>query len=63
LEYRYLAKYLKKEITKDEMIERLNTKIWHYAKRQMTWFKKNKDITWFRMADVRKIFRPSSLFL
>ena len=28
------------------MIEMLETKIWQYAKRQRTWFKKNKNIEW-----------------
>ncbi|HEY4512448.1 MAG TPA: tRNA (adenosine(37)-N6)-dimethylallyltransferase MiaA [Candidatus Paceibacterota bacterium] len=46
LEYHYLALYLQKQISKNEMIEKLNSSIWHYAKRQMTWFKRNKDIVW-----------------
>lgn len=40
LEYRYVAKYLKGELTKQKMIEQLQKEIEHYAKRQMTWFKK-----------------------
>jgi tRNA dimethylallyltransferase len=46
LEYRYLALYLQKKISKQEMINKLETKIWQYAKRQMTWFKRNKKIFW-----------------
>jgi tRNA dimethylallyltransferase len=46
LEYRYVALYLQKKISKDEMIEKLNTEIWHYAKRQNTWFKRDKSIVW-----------------
>jgi tRNA dimethylallyltransferase len=46
LEYRYGSMYLKKEITKEEMIDKLNTEIWHYAKRQRTWFKRDKEIIW-----------------
>ena len=38
LEYRYVAKYLQNKITRQEMIERLQKEIEHYAKRQMTWF-------------------------
>jgi len=48
LEYRYLARYLRKQITKDEMIEHLSAKIWQYSKRQMTYWKRNKDIKWFK---------------
>ncbi len=46
LEQRYVSMYLRKKISKDEMVEQLNTKIWHYAKRQKTWFKKDKSIIW-----------------
>ena len=40
LEYRYMAMHLKGEISHEEMVEQLNTKICQYAKRQRTWFKK-----------------------
>lgn len=40
LEYRYLALYLQKKLTKEEMLRELEMAIWHYAKRQRTWFKK-----------------------
>lgn len=46
LEYRYIALYLQNKITKQEMIERLQKEIEHYAKRQMTWFKRDKRIHW-----------------
>lgn len=48
LEYRYLAKYLKGEIkTQEEFIETLSLKIKQFAKRQETWFKKEKNVVWF----------------
>lgn len=46
LEYRYGALYLQGKLSKQEMIEALNTEIWHYAKRQKTWFKRDKDTVW-----------------
>jgi len=46
LEYRYLSRYLKGDMTKEDMLERLEYEINHYAKRQMTWFKKDKEILW-----------------
>ena len=46
LEYRYGAMHLQGKISKNEMIEKLNTEIWHYAKRQKTWFKRDKDTIW-----------------
>ncbi len=40
LEYRYVARFLQGSITKGKMIEQLQNEIWHYAKRQILWFKK-----------------------
>jgi tRNA dimethylallyltransferase len=48
LEYRYLAQYLKKEITKDELLKILPTKIWQYARRQRTWFRRDHSIEWIK---------------
>ena len=56
LEYRYGALYLQGKITKKEMIEKLNIESWHYAKRQKTWFKRDKDIIWI---DPRKANQKS----
>jgi len=47
LEYRYLAFYLQNKITKEEMLKKLNSEIYKYAKRQMTYFKRDKEIKWF----------------
>lgn len=46
LEYRYGALYLQGKINKEEMIEKLHIEIWHYAKRQKTWFKRDKSTIW-----------------
>lgn len=43
LEYRYISRYLRGLISKEEMIKQLQTEIWHYAKRQILWFKKIKN--------------------
>ncbi len=47
LEYRFMALYLQNKITKQVMLEKLNSEIYKYAKRQMTWFKRDKEIKWF----------------
>ena len=47
LEYRYMAYYLQKKVSYSEMIQQLTTKTIQFAKRQRTWFKKNKNIHWF----------------
>ncbi len=41
LEYRYVSRYLCSKMTNEEMVEKLETEIWRYAKRQITWFKRN----------------------
>lgn len=46
LEYKYLSLYLQKKISKEEFFLKLEKEIWQYAKRQMTWFKRNKKIHW-----------------
>ncbi len=58
LEYRYVSRYLRGLINKKEMIDSILKESWHYAKRQITWFRKDpegksfvsygasKNITW-----------------
>jgi tRNA dimethylallyltransferase len=46
LEYRYIAYYLQNKISYNQMLNQLEKAILNYAKRQMTWFKKNKNINW-----------------
>ena len=40
LEYKYIALYLKGDLTCDEMFTDLNIAIHQFAKRQMTWFRR-----------------------
>ena len=48
LEYRYVAQYLQGKLKYDEMVQKLQKEIEHYAKRQITWFKRNKRIKWVK---------------
>lgn len=48
LEYRYVSLYLQGKLTKAQMIEQLKNAIHHYAKRQMTWFQRDKRIRWIK---------------
>ena len=45
--YKELAPYLNGLISLDEAVENLKKSTRHYAKRQLTWFKRNKNIKWF----------------
>ena len=46
LHYWLAYQYLHGAISKQAFIEQSATSIWHYAKRQMTWFRRNKNIHW-----------------
>lgn len=46
LGYKEVVEYLKNEITEEEMIEKIKRESRRYAKRQITWFKRYKDIIW-----------------
>jgi tRNA A37 N6-isopentenylltransferase MiaA len=43
--------------------ETLQREIWHYAKRQMTWFKRDKEIVWCNPEETKKIDAAVSGFL
>lgn len=62
LEYRALALYLQSKISKQELMERIEKENWHYAKRQMTWFKRDKEIRWFESADMKSILASLKKF-
>ena len=46
LEYRWISRYVRGLIPQNKMRENLYRDIIKYSKRQMTWFKKNKEINW-----------------
>lgn len=63
LEYRYMARYLQGKISKKEMRVELEKEIVRYAKRQITWFRKNKDIHWYAPAEKQKILARAKEFI
>ncbi|HWA64294.1 MAG TPA: tRNA (adenosine(37)-N6)-dimethylallyltransferase MiaA [Candidatus Paceibacterota bacterium] len=46
LEYKWIALFLQKKITKEQLRTNLLRDIIRYSKRQMTWFKRNPHIHW-----------------
>lgn len=46
LEYLWVSRYLRKKVSREEMMENLKNDLHHFAKRQLTWFKRNDDIQW-----------------
>ena len=63
LEYRLVAAHLRGELTKEELRRKLETELWHYAKRQKTWFKRNKNIVWFKPEETKKAEKEVQKFL
>ena len=50
LEYRFITQHLLGEMSREEMLSKLAIAIKQFAKRQMTWFRRNPDIVWLDMA-------------
>ncbi len=48
IEYKYAAHYLQGNITREVMIGAILRESYQYAKRQMTWFKRDSSIYWIR---------------
>lgn len=46
LEYRHIARYLQHQISYSEMARLIELDTWRYAKRQLTWFRRNSQIQW-----------------
>lgn len=51
--YRQIGYYLRGEMSLEEALNRLKLDTHHYAKRQMTWFKRDKSIQWLEGADLK----------
>jgi tRNA dimethylallyltransferase len=66
LECRYVSRYLRGIISREELEHQLFFKIVQFAKRQMTWLKRDKTIQWYTLGDsisYSKISNEVSLFL
>ena len=51
LGYKEIIDYLDGTCTYDDAVERLKKETRHFAKRQLTWFKREKDIIWIDRSD------------
>ncbi|HTP57036.1 MAG TPA: tRNA (adenosine(37)-N6)-dimethylallyltransferase MiaA [Candidatus Paceibacterota bacterium] len=60
LEYRWVARYLQGKLTRIEMRNGLLRDIIAYAKRQLTWWRKNPDIVWVKsLSQADRLVRAS----
>ncbi len=55
--YKELYAHFDGEITQQEAIDLIKKNTRNYAKRQLTWFNRDKEITWFHSKDEENIFQ------
>lgn len=53
--YKEIFNYLDSEWTLDLAIEKIKTNTRRYAKRQLTWFKRDKEVCWYHPEDRKRI--------
>jgi tRNA dimethylallyltransferase len=53
--YKELFDYFEGNISYNDAIEQIKRNSRRYAKRQLTWFKRDKEITWFHPSELAKI--------
>lgn len=51
--YREIIDYLEGKISLDEAIRQMKLNTWHYARRQMTWFRKDENVQWTSPAKLK----------
>ena len=67
LGYKEVVEYLDEKISKEEMVEKIKMETRRYAKRQMTWFRKNKQTIILEGQDnietnIKKILETSKIY-
>ncbi len=62
-EYTLMRNFLEDKISSKELKEKFVQKNWQYAKRQMTWMKKDEEINWINPQDTKRIFEVTENFL
>lgn len=60
--YKEMFSYLQGEITLGEAIAKIKQNTRNYAKRQMTWFKKDREIVWFDADELDLIDKMAAFF-
>jgi len=63
LEYRFISLFLQKKLTRDEMTQKLFHKIWQFARRQLTWFRKVKEAKWYKADETKAIIDNVKKFI
>ena len=54
LGYKEVIEFLENKITYEEMVEKLKIETRRYAKRQLTWFRRDERIAWYNIHEISK---------
>ena len=52
--YKFAWRYMKGELEREEAVKLSTIEDWHLAKRQLTWFRRNKNILWLPLEKVKE---------
>lgn len=63
LGYRHVLDYLAGRVNHEEMVDTLKRDTRHYAKRQLTWFRKDREMSWYSPDDVDQVEERIRRFL
>ena len=61
--YGEIVKYLQGKLEWAPMVEEIKKRTRQYAKRQMTWFRKEKNIEWYKPDAIGKILDKIKVYL
>ncbi len=61
--YKEILDYLDKKLTLEEAVELIKRHTRNLAKRQITWFKKEKDVVWFDVYNFEEAFNKIKILV
>lgn len=62
-EYTLMLEHIRGHISEAELVEKFVQKNWQYAKRQLTWLKRDNEIVWVKPENFSEIFRLVEQFI
>lgn len=62
-EYMLMLEFIDGRLDNDSFIQKFIEKNWQYAKRQLSWLKRDPEIIWFKQIETDKIFAAVQYFL
>lgn len=62
-EYQLGLELLNHELTEEAFVQKFTEKNWQYAKRQLTWLKRDESIEWYNRKDSESVFERVEEFL